>query len=118
MEEIYMNIPHGLPRAMIVLMAVCDMHPFADGNGRTALIWLNRELEWAGLMPALFDRKLGFKGELGRAMMHVRSQPNDFSPLVTVIKRGQIFARDFCERLDLVSDEKCKGGQGVLVPYT
>lgn len=92
---------------MLVLMAVCDIHPFADGNGRTALIWLNRELEWAGLMPVLFDTRLGVKGELGQAMVKVRANPEDFTPLATVIQKGQVFARQFCEQLaSIVTENK------------
>jgi tetratricopeptide (TPR) repeat protein len=95
----YPALEPGLLRAAIVFMAVLDMHPFADGNGRVALVWLNRELEWAGLMPALFRRDLGLKGELGAAMKTVRTNGGDLTPLLAVIKRGQDFAREFCAQL-------------------
>lgn len=97
--DIYRHMPQGMPRALISLMAVCDMHPFADGNARVAFIWLNRELENAGLMPALFSRDLSLKGDLGNAMTQVRHNPSDFTPLVNAINKAQIFARSFCDQV-------------------
>lgn len=89
----------GLIRAAIVWMAVCNLHPFADGNGRVALSWLNRELEWAGLMPALFPIELGLKGEFGDAMKAVRKNDSDLSPVLAVISKAQSYAVEFCNEL-------------------
>jgi hypothetical protein len=89
----------GLSRAAIVWMAVCNLHPFADGNGRVALSWLNRELEWAGLMPALFPSELGLKGEFGGAMKAVRENDSDLSPVLAVISKAQRYAIAFCGEL-------------------
>ena len=89
----------GLLRAAIAFMALLDMHPFADGNGRVALVWLNRELEWAGLMPALFRRDLGLKGELGAAIKTVRGNGGDLAPLLSNINHAQQYAQEFCAEL-------------------
>lgn len=97
--DIYAGLPPGLLRAAIVFMAVCDLHPFADGNGRVAMLWLNRELEWAGLMPAVFSRERGLKGELGRVMHEVRTNGGDLSPLLAAITRAQREALAFCQAL-------------------
>ncbi len=97
--DLYSTLQPGVLRAAVVYMAVCDLHLFADGNGRVALTWLNRELEWAGLMPALFNRDLGLKGELGDAMQAVRTNGGDLSPLVAVIVRAQYHALEFCAEL-------------------
>ena len=94
--DLYSTLQPGVLRAAVVYMAVCDLHLFADGNGRVAITWLNRELEWAGLMPALFRRDFGLKGELGTAMKEVRSNGGDLSPLVASIVRAQYHALEFC----------------------
>jgi len=97
--DIYSPLRPGLLRAAVVFMAVCDLHMFADGNGRVTITWLNRELEWAGLMPALFGRDAGLKGELGGAMKEVRTNGGDLSPLVAVITRAQQYSLEFCTEL-------------------
>lgn len=98
-SDIYTDLEPGLIRAAIVWMTVCNLHPFADGNGRVAMNWLNRELEWAGLMPALFSSELGLKGELGKAMKVVRTNDGDLSPVLTVISKAQNYAVAFCNQL-------------------
>ena len=104
-DDIYCSLEPGLLRAAIVWIAVCNLHPFTDGNGRVGLNWLNRELEWAGLMPALFTRELGIKGELGEANKAVRNGDGDLSPVLAVITRAQGFAVSFCNELDLCDRE-------------
>lgn len=103
-SDIYPEVEPGLIRAAVVWMAVCDLHPFADGNGRVAISWMNRELEWAGLMPALFAYELGLKKEMGVAMQRVRSGNGDLSPVLAVITRAQHYAVAFCNELASVSD--------------
>ena len=98
-SEIYSKVAPGYARAAIVLLAIADLHLFADGNGRVALTWLNRELEWAGLMPALFSFELGFRGELDLALREVEANGDDLSPLISVIQRAQRYAQDFCAEL-------------------
>jgi len=95
-QRIYGGLPPGLVRAAIVFLALYDPHPFADGNARIGMIWLNRELEWAGLMPALFSRELGFKGKLGVALREIRNPDDDLAPLLAVINQAQQHAVDFC----------------------
>lgn len=97
--ELYATLEPGLPRAAVAFMGLCDLHPFADGNGRIALTWMNRELEWAGQMPALFAREEGIKGELGKAMKEVRENGGDLTPLFDVIRRAQSGALEFCAAL-------------------
>lgn len=99
MGELYESVPPGLPRAVLLLMGVSDIHPFFDGNGRVALTLMNRELECAGLMPAVFSRHLGFRGELEAAMANVRRNGGDVSPLLPVILEGQRLALAFCNEL-------------------
>ena len=98
-SDIYTDLEPGLIRAAIVWMTVCNLHPFSDGNGRVAMNWLNRELEWAGLMPTLFSSELGLKGELGKAMKVVRTNDGDLSPVLTVISKAQNYSVAFCNQL-------------------
>ncbi len=98
-RDIYCKLPAGYARAAVVQMAIADLHVFADGNGRVAYTWLNRELEWAGLMPGLFHKKLGLEGELRKARRAVRASGGDLSPMVAVITSAQLYAREFCAEL-------------------
>lgn len=98
-SDIYSSVPPGLLRAAIAFLGIFDPHPFADGNARIGMIWLNRELEWAGLMPALFSRELGFRGQLGAALKQIRNSDGDLAPLLAVIVSAQRYARDFCIEL-------------------
>ncbi|MDX1735951.1 MAG: Fic family protein, partial [Halioglobus sp.] len=102
-EEIYTRVPPGMLRAAICMMVLCDLHVFADGNGRIGTIWMNRELEWNDCMPALFRRDLSLKGELATAMTTVRGNGGDLSPLLSVMLRAQHHARDFCRELAAVT---------------
>jgi Flp pilus assembly protein TadD len=97
-SNVYGELTPGLPRAAVVLLAICDLHPLADGNGRIALAWLNRELEWAGLMPALFRRETGFRGKLNQAMWKAR-KGEGLAALYSVIAEGQHYAREFLAEL-------------------
>jgi tetratricopeptide (TPR) repeat protein len=98
-SDFYQDIPPGLARSAVVCMAICDLHAFADGNGRIGITWLNRELEWAGLAPALFSRELGIKGKLGDARREVRNKGGDLSPLLSVIAEAQQYGLEFCSQL-------------------
>lgn len=100
MQEIYPTLPPGMLRAAISFLVLCDLHCFGDGNGRIATIWLNRELEWNGLMPALFRSDSGLKGELAKAMSVARNSGGDLTHLLNVIERAQAFAASFCTQLD------------------
>lgn len=44
----YLGLPEGLPRAIFVMFFVAEVHPFADGNGRIARVFMNVELTASG----------------------------------------------------------------------
>src|SRR5258708_4726426 len=46
--EIYRGLTSPLHRAIFMMFAVSEVHPFADGNGRVARIMMNAELVAAG----------------------------------------------------------------------
>ena len=98
-EKTYCEFPPGIARVALIFMAVLDFHPFADGNGRVVLTWINRELEWLDLMPMIFTREQGIMGELGDATLEVRGNGGDLTPLIDVMLRAQHFAREFCQKI-------------------
>jgi len=44
----YASLPPGFARAAFAMFMVAEVHPFADGNGRTARLIMNSELSAAG----------------------------------------------------------------------
>lgn len=98
-DQLYPTLPKGLPGMAVVLATFLDLHPFADGNARVAITFINRSLERQALMPLLFPRRLGLRGELGEALRRVRAKPDDISPLVNVMAQAQRFAAGFAQGL-------------------
>jgi Fic family protein len=45
--RLYASLPKGLARAAFAMFLVAEVHPFADGNGRTARLLMNSELSAA-----------------------------------------------------------------------
>lgn len=43
--EFYLKLPKGISRAIFVMFLIAEVHPFTDGNGRIARIFMNAELE-------------------------------------------------------------------------
>ena len=85
-------IRHPFARAIFMLFAVSEVHPFADGNGRLSRIMMNAELTAAGqskiIVPTVF--RPDYIGALRRL-----SRNGDPSVLVEAINR----LRDFSHRL-------------------
>lgn len=98
--DIYQTVEPGYARAATALMAMSDIHPFADGNTRTALTWMNRELEWAGMVPALFPLESGLRASYQNALAQVRRKDGDLAPLVAAIQEGQQFTLSFLRELE------------------
>ena len=98
-KNVYDVAPPGIVRATLVFLVVADLHAFGDGNGRVGMIWLNRELEWAGEMPALFAEHLGAKGGFGKALYEVRTNGGDLTPMFEAIRAAQEYAKVFCTEL-------------------
>ncbi len=98
-EAIYGKLEPGYGRAATVYMALVDLHLFSDGNGRIARNWLNRELEWAGLVPCLFRKGQKTSDGFKQAIFAVRGAGGDLSPLIEFIKACQREALACCEAL-------------------
>ncbi len=56
--EMLAAVEPGLPRAILIMFLVAEVHPFLDGNGRLARLMMNAELVQAGLsriiLPTVF----------------------------------------------------------------
>ena len=100
LSVLYPRVPAGLPRAAFVYLLLADLHPFADGNGRLGMAWMNRELEWAGEVPALITNARDIKAGFGNATRSVRENGGDLTPLISVISRAQEFTQQFCADLE------------------
>ena len=46
--EPYQALEHPLAKAIFIMFAISEIHPFADGNGRIARVMMNAELQTAG----------------------------------------------------------------------
>jgi len=95
--EVYTALAPGYARAAVVYLAIIDLHLFQDANGRIAHLWVNRELEWAGLVPALFDKRLGHPKALAKTLGAARA--GDLAPMLEVIKSAQQHALDVCAEM-------------------
>lgn len=87
--ELHAGLSAGLPRAIFMMFLVSDVHPFVDGNGRTARIMMNAELLSAGrttiIIPTVFrDDYISALRALTR-----RNRP---APLVQALVRAQRFS--------------------------
>ncbi|MSQ98626.1 MAG: hypothetical protein EXR85_04930 [Xanthomonadales bacterium] len=101
LDELYPSLPAGLSRAAFMLVAMCRIHGFVDGNGRVARFLFGWELECAGLPPALWTPDLLKKG-----LVHCQDQAlysNSFEAFQPVLQQAQsqteTLLRDFSERL-------------------
>ncbi|MFY9469079.1 MAG: Fic family protein [Solirubrobacterales bacterium] len=80
----YESLPEGFARAVFVKYLIAEVHPFADGNGRTARLMLNAELSAGG--QARFIVPHAYREDYLGAMraMSIRSDP---SAMIRMIER-------------------------------
>jgi hypothetical protein len=88
-EEI-MAVPPGTARAAMAMFVVAEVHPFTDGNGRTARLAMNLALTEAGLtriiIPTVFrDDYL--------SSLRALSLNGDASPYTRMLSRAAAFSR-------------------------
>ena len=74
---------HPLERAAKLHIDFVKIHPFVDGNGRTARLLMNLDLMKAGLQPVVIKAvdRLSYYEALDKA--HTKNQINDFLLLVS-----------------------------------
>jgi len=83
------TVPDGLPRAIFVMFLVAEVHPFADGNGRVALLLMNAELSAQSLCRVMIP--LNYRDEYMSALRAL-SQNASPTPLWRMIDRAQRWA--------------------------
>lgn len=93
----------GLARAILMMFLVAEVHPFDDGNGRTARLRMNAELSAADEQRIIVPT--GFRSDYLGALRRL-SRQDDPTVLVRTLDRAQAFsaeiewaqARDAVER--------------------
>ena len=91
--EMYRSLEHPLPRALVMMFLVAEVHPFDDGNGRIARAMMNAELV-AGDQTPIFIPSV-FRNEY---VASLKSLTNHLQPEAFLRVMG--YAQDFVSRID------------------
>jgi hypothetical protein len=87
--ELYEGLRAGLPRAIFMMFLVTDVHPFVDGNGRTARIMMNAELVSAGQSTVIIPTV--FRDDYLQALRAL-TRRNRAAPIVQALVKAQRFS--------------------------
>ena len=81
---------HPVERAARLHVDFVGIHPFVDGNGRTARLLMNFELMRSGFLPVIIpvEHRLSYYEALDRA--HTRSEHGPFIELVAGLEQGTL----------------------------
>ena len=81
---------HPIERAARLHVDFVGIHPFVDGNGRTARLLMNFELMRSGFLPVIIpvEQRLSYYEALDRA--HTRGEHEPFIDLVRVLEQGAL----------------------------
>lgn len=91
--ELYQQLPEGVDRSFFMMFLISEVHPFIDGNGRIARIFMNCELEAHGccriIIPTVYRedyllaiRKLSRTGDPAaytKMLLHAQSFTHSIS---------------------------------------
>ena len=90
--SLYRSLEHPFARALLMMFLVAEIHPFDDGNGRTARAMMNSELVAAGemriIIPSVFRNE--YVASLKRLTNHL--QPESFISVMS-------FAQEFVSKI-------------------
>lgn len=86
--DLYKALPYSLGRAIFMQIAVSEVHPFNDGNGRVSRVMMNAELTMAGecriIIPTVYrDDYI--------TALKAFSQNRETDPVVRMFERAQAF---------------------------
>jgi Fic family protein len=86
--DLYKALPHSLARAIFMQIAVSEVHPFNDGNGRLSRVMMNAELTKANecriIIPTVYrDDYI--------TALKAFSQNRDTGPVIRVFERAHAF---------------------------
>ena len=87
--EMYEGVRKGLPRAIFMMFLVAEVHPFVDGNGRTARIMMNAELSSGGLTTIIIPTVYRDDYVSALRAFSRRDRP---TPLVTMLVKAHRFS--------------------------
>jgi hypothetical protein len=82
----YLALPEGFPRAVFMMFLIAEVHPFTDGNGRTARVFMNAELTAAGLQRIVIP--ISYRDDYLQGLRAL-SLGGDPKPLVRVLEFAQ-----------------------------
>jgi hypothetical protein len=85
----YLALPEGFPRAVFMMFLIAEVHPFTDGNGRTARVFMNAELTAAGLQRIVIP--ISYRDDYLQGLRAL-SLGGDPKPLVRVLEFAQRYA--------------------------
>ncbi|MCW2982110.1 MAG: filamentation induced by cAMP protein Fic [Solirubrobacterales bacterium] len=85
----YLALPEGFPRAAFMMFLIAEVHPFTDGNGRTARVFMNAELTAAGLQRIVIP--ISYRDDYLQGLRAL-SLGGDPKPLVRVLEFAQRYA--------------------------
>jgi hypothetical protein len=85
----YRALPEGFPRAAFMMFLIAEVHPFTDGNGRTARVFMNAELTAAGLQRILIP--ISYRDDYLQGLRAL-SSGGDPRPLIRVLEFAQRYA--------------------------
>lgn len=87
--ELYRDLDPGIARALFMMFLVADVHPFIDGNGRSARIMMNAELVSAGKSTIIIPTVYRDDYLLALRALTRRHRPR---PLVDMATKAQGFS--------------------------
>jgi hypothetical protein len=83
------SLPEGLPRAIFMMFLIAEVHPFTDGNGRVARVFMNAALTAAGMQRIVIP--LAYRDNYLDALRAL-TRNRDPTPLVRVLDFAQRYA--------------------------
>jgi hypothetical protein len=109
----YRVLPEGFSRAAFMMFLIAEVHPFTDGNGRTARAFMNAELTAAGLHRILIP--ISYRGDYLQSLRAL-SLGGNARPLVRVLEFAQRFATaiDWSDRR--MAERMLAGGNAFVLP--
>lgn len=87
--DLYAGLPFALARAIFMQIAVAEIHPFNDGNGRLSRVMMNAELtktnECRIIVPSVYRENY-------ITALKAFSQNRDTDPAIRMFERAQVFS--------------------------
>jgi hypothetical protein len=109
----YRTLPEGFARAAFMMFLIAEVHPFTDGNGRTARVFMNAELTAAGLHRILIP--ISYRVDYLQGLRAL-SLGGNARPLVRVLEFAQRFATAIHWDDRRLAERMLAGGNAFVLP--